>query len=700
MRLALIVTLAWVAGCGSSTQEPRAAESVSLLEALPQAEIRTPNDDLRVSIRMSPDAVVLGDAPTIIARFENVGSTDLYLNPHLITGAFLPDRAKPIGCVTQMDYGIRMLSPGDFIRLAPSTSWERQIDPDWGAYGTTRQRFAHEVVPGVHRVSFRYMNYPDCRHIRYDPYRIGIRVWEGQIDAPALSLTIRPLARDSERALIARVRDGRSTDLALLLAQNSAAANDALANLLAQDPTSPWRMATFVRERADCRIWSSFSPLVGHSRNDIEQPLTADLVAAFVARCPAVQIALRAALADESQPPDVRRHAARLLAKLRLRGDVPLLVAALRSRPADDPARSHRAREGAALALGEIGGDQARTALIEALQDPAHTRIHDSIANALGQVGGPGAAAALIGQLSSSDSSLVLRVILSLRQLSAKSATPDLVRLLKHRNTTIRIYAASALDAIADGGIQAEMKAALADSDANVQMSALFYLAKHGNASLAPLFEERAGAPHQYVREAARRGLNNLGTASSVQKIRPLLASESRAVRLSTVPVLEQLTFRPWQPRDGTEMRLADFDAWWRIEGGKSRRDWAVEALERPSTASPMAWSPDRTAKVSALAYLDRQRDPAFAPIFLAQTRDEDWAVRIRAVEALGRFDRLAAVRLLIREFDGRYVAACTTANEALERLTGERVPVDCESPDSRGDARARWRAIADAPPS
>jgi hypothetical protein len=70
------------------------------------------------------------------------------------------------------------------------------------------------------------------------------------------------------------------------------------------------------------------------------------------------------------------------------------------------------------------------------------------------------------------------------------------------------------------------------------------------------------------------------------------------------------------------------------------------------------------------------------------------------ANDALANLDRLAAVRLLIREFDGRYLTACTTANKTLERLTGERVPVDCESPDSRGDARARWRAIADAPPS
>jgi HEAT repeat protein len=367
---------------------------------------------------------------------------------------------------------------------------------------------------------------------------------------------------------------------------------------------------------------------------------------------------------------------------------------ALRGQPASDPARECRARDGAALALGDIGGDHARTALIEAFQDPANQSIHDSIADALGRVGGPGAAAALAAQLGSSDQSLVLRAMHSLRQLNAQSAVPDLVRLLKHRNATIRASAASVLDTIADGSIQAEMKAVLADPDVHVQSSALFYLAKHGDSSLAPIFEERAGATHQYIREAARRGLHTLGTASSVQTIRPLLESESEVIRRSTVAALEQLTFRPWQQRDGTEMRPADLDAWWRTEGGKSRRDWAAEALERPSTASPVSWSPDRTAKGSALGYLDHLRDPALARSFRAHTRDEDWGIRVRAVEALGRFDKLAAVPLLMRELNSRYLAACTTANEALQELTGERVPIDCESPDSRGDALARWREI------
>jgi HEAT repeat protein len=289
-----------------------------------------------------------------------------------------------------------------------------------------------------------------------------------------------------------------------------------------------------------------------------------------------------------------------------------------------------------------------------------------------------------------------MRAIVGLQRLEARSAVPDLVRLLRHPNASVRVSAASTLRIIADGSIQAEMRAAADDPDEAVQVPALWYLALHGDASLAPLFEASLRSSNQYIREMGRMGLKRVGTAEHVAGIRPLIESPVESVRRNTTPLLESLTFKTWRPRDGTrELRLADFDTWWDANRRRSRRDWAMDALARPGTEGRELWWPPRIEKISALEFLDAQRDPALAGTFRALTGDPDAAVRIRAAEALGRFDRPNATRLLAREFDNRVLGACTAANDALQRLHGEKAQVDCEAPDARAAAKARWLARA-----
>lgn len=278
-----------------------------------------------------------------------------------------------------------------------------------------------------------------------------------------------------------------------------------------------------------------------------------------------------------------------------------------------------------------------------------------------------------------------------MRQRQARSATPDLLRLLAHPNATLRSYAASALGEIADGSIQKEMQAALSDRDENVQVSAMYYLAKHGDSSLAPIFENRIGATRQTIQEAARTGLHYLGTPSSVEKVRPFIESDSEAVRRSTVVALELLTFRTWAPQKGTdELRPADFDAWWRTDRTRSRRAWAIEALERPGASVLMPWVPRNSEKIKALDYLVRLHDPALIPVFTKLTQDRAYSIRIRAAQALGRFDKALGARLLIAEFDGRYISACMIANVALRDLMGQSLTMDCESPAVRATHSAR----------
>jgi HEAT repeat protein len=418
-------------------------------------------------------------------------------------------------------------------------------------------------------------------------------------------LTIRPLDQKSEQTLIARLLDDTATDddIALLVEQNTPAAVDAVLKRLAVQPYLLWRLSEFVRKSAPCDSWTWISALVGSSGNEIEQPLAREMVTAFGERCPAVVADLRRVVADRSQQPNARRHAAQLLGRFRRPEDVRLLIAALRE-PANIREEAS-ARAGAVEGLADIGGNEATAALIEALEDPKRSLIHVELAAALGRAGSLDAVPALVRQLDSPDSYLVLRAIISLRQLGARSATPDLLRLLTHQNPTLRAYAASALQEIADGSIQEEMQTALSDRDETVQVAAMYYLAKHGDSSFAPVFESRAGATRQPIQEAARTGLHYLGTPSSVEKVRPFIEAENEAVRRSTVVALELLTFRTWAPSKGTdELRPKDFDAWWKADRARPRRAWAIEALQRSSTPDPVVWSPRRLEKIRALEYL------------------------------------------------------------------------------------------------
>jgi HEAT repeat protein len=689
--------LAALVGCVAAPREPPPSTS-AVTDRIPEPEIFTTNDDLHLSIRLEPNTVTVGQAPTVVARFENRGSADLFLNQHVIGPAHVVGVGDAIPCINQMDYGLRTVRAQDLIRLAPAASWEHRLEPEKGVPGATRSRFTRGAWTGAHQVVLRYTNSPDCRHIRYDPYSIGVRVWEGRIESPPVPLTVRPLDQESERTLIARLFNETATydDVSLLIEQNTPRTVDALLKRLGGEPDVLLLLSAFLRHRAPCESWSSISTLVGSSGNRIEQPGAREIVTAFGERCPAVLADLRRVLDDRSQPPNARRHAALLLGRFRKPEDAPRLTYAMRA-PADS-VWEVGARAGAVEGLAEIGGEEATAALIETLRDRSSSRIHVDIVRVLARIDRPEVIPALVAQLGSSDSNVVVRAILGLRQRQARTATADLVRLLAHPNATLRVYAASALGDLADGSIQQEMQAALADPDENVQAAALFYLAKHGDSSLAPIFESRAGAGRQQIQEAARTGLHYLGTPASVEKVRPLIESRSEAVRRSTVLALELLTFRTWTPEKGTdELHPADFNAWWQTERKPSRRSWAIEALERPSPPDPLVWSPRRAEKIRALEYLDRQNDPALIPVFTSQTRAREFGLRIWAAKALGRFDKALAARHLISEFEGRHIMSCITTNLGLRDLTGQSLPIDCESPDARRDAQTRWSAVANS---
>ena len=141
----------------------------------------------------------------------------------------------------------------------------------------------------------------------------------------------------------------------------------------------------------------------------------------------------------------------------------------------------------------------------------------------------------------------------------------------------------------------------------------------------------------------------------------------------------------------------AFWDAWWRSHGGDTRRQWAEEALRQRRSSSP-GYCCGRTAAADAAEYLLTQQNVGTSLVQrLAQHRD--WPVRLAVAHVVGRTDRACAVRLLVREFDSQYVAACSNAEERLRMLTGMSHRSDCRSIAERDSAAAYWTNVIDLTP-
>lgn len=694
---------------------------------IPTIERFASSDDLRVSLHLSDATVPIGEAPVVTARFRNAGRDVLYLNPRQARMAHAVERGTSPGCTSQAHIASRAITVKDLVRLEPSQTWETRVLPGPTAESPTGLRSGFALSRGTHQIGFRYTNYPDCLFTRYDPYEITARVWEGQIDAAPVTLTVTALDAKTERILIDRLDRGTidDGDLAELALQDTSTALDGLIKHLAtsggpgprvldairQNPSPDlvprvlaqidrndprverisWMMLGLLfRHRPDCRMWPFIVRHLDTTRGTLAYEF-GESVALHAPRCPAIAADLRAIVGKRDVPLRDRAQAAALLGRLRDSTDVPLLVALLDEPPGPGP-EATRFRAAVVEALGRIGGDRAVMALIGAFRDsPRNAAILDPIAAALRSANDPRVVRALVERLDTANAQLLVQILIGVRQLDARAAAPDVVPLLNHPNPTIRVSAAGVIEQAADDRFVPAMRRAATDPDASVRARALLYLAKHDAASL-PQFEQAAGSPNQEVREAGFTGLRRFGTADSASVIRPLIESSNAFVRSYTARALEALTFRSWsRPGGAGHFDAAAFDAWLAQNRSRSRRDWALDALERPVRKS-LGWSWNE--RVQALEYLDAQQDSASRPVFERMLQDRDAAVRMRAAQAIGQVDRHRAGHLLLRELDSRLLGACVTANSNLGRLTGRELTLDCENPWARSEAKARWTEV------
>jgi HEAT repeat protein len=726
LRLLTLIMLTVVLGCRHSS-EPEARTAAPDRDGLPERERFAANDDLLVSLRLSKDVVHVGEAPTMTARFENTGTVALLLNPRLVGAAYQEGTAPDSACTSNADYIVRTLTREDFVQLPPSASWEAQLSMDLTG-SPAGPAAALALSPGEYRIAFRYTNYPDCLFTRYDPYAIGAGVWEGQIHANPVTLTVTALEPSHERAVIKRLEDGSASDedIVLVALQGSQPALDALLKDFATrkahrtsivsalrrsphpdasrrvleeamkvegDGVEWFLLAILVQERARCDSWPPLAALLEASGADRTHEV-GDAVAALASRCPTVSEQLRATSEDAERSERSRGRAAALLGWVGTEADVPLLIQLL-----DEPGLPV-ARAQAVAALGKIGGDRARAALLAALDDAAYRPHHSSIVAALTRQGGRDVESALIRHLDSRDPLLVVRILIALDQMKAHGAVGDVVALLKHQNPTLRLYAASFLERNADASIAPQMRLAVADKDDGVRARALRYLARHADAASLQTFEQYVASTKQGDREGAIAGLRGVGTSGSVRAIRPLIDTGPASVRSYAVLALEELTFRTWGAIHRSEpVNPGEIDAWLEQQHERTRRDWALDALEREAGVDPASQFARRVEKQRAIDYLDGLRDTLLLPVFERSARGEDYSVRIRAAEAIAAFDAPRARRLLVREFEGRLVAACSQSHRSLERLTGRSFPIDCENSRARLGARAAWAEISTSRP-
>jgi HEAT repeat protein len=202
-------------------------------------------------------------------------------------------------------------------------------------------------------------------------------------------------------------------------------------------------------------------------------------------------------------------------------------------------------RERAAEALGEIGGEHAVDALLDALRNDAASGVRWRAAVALGEIGDERAVDALLGVLLKEPISFVRgRAAEALGQLGDKRAVPALLPLLKDADKIVRWRAAVALGKLGDERIvEALLDVLRDDSDYSAGQGAVEAISHLGGEravdALLPLLKDA----NSHARQRAAKVLGEIGDARAVPELLPLLKDTERDVRGSAAVALSRLGY-------------------------------------------------------------------------------------------------------------------------------------------------------------
>ena len=226
-----------------------------------------------------------------------------------------------------------------------------------------------------------------------------------------------------------------------------------------------------------------------------------------------------------------------------------------------------------------------------------------------------GAGPALLESLPDAQGAFKLKVIRALGVVREDKAVKPLLALLADPSAELRVAAARSLGRIADPSSAGALAKALADGD-------------------------------EEVREAAARGLGQVGGEADVDALGKLLKDKNRLVRLAAIDALGAIGSA--KALAVLAPQLADTDPAFKRHVVK-----AIGSLKDDSVAPYLkAWLSDKDPYLrgfTAEALAHRSPEKSLEKGLLALLDDEVWAVRVRAVEALGAWKSKAAVPALIK---------------------------------------------------
>jgi hypothetical protein len=184
---------------------------------LPAAERFVQETGLQVTLVPKSTTLRVAEDPQFRVKFENQGTSVLYVNPHVIPNLLIFRESGELvqggaSYVTER-VALRAIRASDLVRLEPGRSWETGIPPEraegggghrYAEHGVTKgSGWALTIPPGRYTARFRYISAPG-HFAMYDPAEMPAGIWEGRLETAAVSFTVvapsaEQLAQDIKR---------------------------------------------------------------------------------------------------------------------------------------------------------------------------------------------------------------------------------------------------------------------------------------------------------------------------------------------------------------------------------------------------------------------------------------------------------------------------------------------------------------------
>ncbi|MBA3240737.1 MAG: HEAT repeat domain-containing protein [Acidobacteria bacterium] len=318
----------------------------------------------------------------------------------------------------------------------------------------------------------------------------------------------------------------------------------------------------------------------------------------------------------------------------------------------------NQVRTSAIEALGQIGGERATEALIDALQGERPPIIIGSelyersrIAETLRQIGGERAVDSLLSALKHKNAAVRAGAAKALGHVGAEQVIYALLDAFKDEDHLVASAAAESLGQIGDERAVAPLLDALKHEDSFVRFNAAEALGGRGGEQVVKVAAEELKSKYEFIREKAVKLLGRVGGGCAVEVLLEALEDEHRSVRQAAARTLGEM--------------------------GEKRAAMPLTQLLQDE---------DKFVRWKAAEALMKVGDERIVEPLIAALHDPDEGVRAHAVEALGRIGGKSAVEALVGVLKRRDGSLHWTTARALKQIGGERAVVPLLEMMKEGD--------------